>query len=196
MHEHQTPYTAAEPALSHETDQAQNPAIYVASLTDYTNGRLHGTWIDATRDPAAIQEEIAALLTSSSEANAEEYAIHDYSGFGSFQVGEYESLDVIHKIACGITKYGQAFTAYAELVGTGEASDDGFIDAYRGSYATFRDFADEFKESAGWDEEIDRFGERTGLAPFIAFDYDTFESTLRSDWHVADDHDGVHIFSL
>ena len=37
------------------------PRIYVASLSDYNAGHLHGRWIDADQDPDAIREEIAAM---------------------------------------------------------------------------------------------------------------------------------------
>lgn len=46
-----------------------SPRIYVASLSDYNAGRLHGVWIDATLDPDAIEEQIRAMLFESAHPN-------------------------------------------------------------------------------------------------------------------------------
>ena len=62
------------------------PRIYVACLAAYNNGELHGAWIDADQDADAIREEIAVILTTSPEPNAEEWAIHDYEGFGDHKL--------------------------------------------------------------------------------------------------------------
>ena len=48
------------------TPEARNeiegrPRIYVASLSDYNNGILHGRWIEAVDDPEAMQDEIDAM---------------------------------------------------------------------------------------------------------------------------------------
>jgi len=79
--------------------------IYVADLAAYNNGKLHGVWIDATQDLDDIQEQINAMLAESPEGFAEEYAIHDYEGFGGYSVGEYEGIHSLHKIACFIEEY-------------------------------------------------------------------------------------------
>lgn len=188
-----------QPSIGYEYAPRPQPSIYVASLSDYNDGRLHGAWIDATLDPADIHDAIAAMLADSRDPDAEEYAIHDYSDFGGFSggfsVGEFEDIDTVNKIACGIAEHGEAFSAYVDLVGTDEANASGFADCYHGTYATFRQFADGFIESMGWDSEIERFGEQTGLAPFLAFDYDTFETTIRSEWSVMEGRDGVHVFA-
>jgi antirestriction protein len=43
--------------------------IYVASLADYNNGRLHGVWIDATQGADAIEEQTRAMLRQSKYPN-------------------------------------------------------------------------------------------------------------------------------
>jgi antirestriction protein len=58
--------------------------IYVADLTAYNNGKLHGVWINARGDINDIWEQIKAMLATSPEGFAEEYAIHDYEGFGAY----------------------------------------------------------------------------------------------------------------
>ncbi len=58
--------------------------IYVADLAAYNNGKLHGVWINACDDLEVIQKQINEMLESSPERFAEEYAIHDYEGFGGY----------------------------------------------------------------------------------------------------------------
>ena len=45
-----------QPTPEHQAPQIE-PKIYVASLSDYNNGHLHGRWINAAQEAAAIQEE-------------------------------------------------------------------------------------------------------------------------------------------
>ena len=71
--------------------------IYVASLSDYTAGRLVGAWISVeTYDDAdSIGTAIAAVLAKSKEPIAEEWAFLDYEGPLSPLLGEYTGLDEI-----------------------------------------------------------------------------------------------------
>lgn len=183
------------PSTYETTRRQPTPQIYVASLSDYNNSYLHGVWIDATDEPDNIRAAIAAMLRSSRDPAAEEYAIHDYSDFGGFAVSEYEDIETVHKIACGIAEHGEAFSAYVELVGTEDACGSGFLDTYCGTFDSVRDFADHFRDDMGWDRELDRLRARSGMGRFIVFDYDAFEDTIRSEWHVCQGHDGVHVFS-
>ncbi|MEV8022472.1 antirestriction protein ArdA [Streptomyces sp. NPDC086554] len=79
--------------------------IYAACLAAYNNGILHGEWIDATQDPDSINHEIQLMLERSPIKGAEEYAIHDYDGFGGISLGEYESLDDLHLIALALDDF-------------------------------------------------------------------------------------------
>jgi len=65
-----------------ESAQKVRPRIYVASLSDYNAGRLHGGWFDADREPEKLEKEIGFMLACSPELIAEEWAIHDHEGFG------------------------------------------------------------------------------------------------------------------
>jgi len=62
------------------------------SGTVYNNGKLHGRWIDATQGESAIRDEIQEMLSESPEPNAEEWAIHDYEGFGQIRLSESEDI--------------------------------------------------------------------------------------------------------
>lgn len=116
--------------------------IYVASLSDYNAGTLHGKWIDVT-DADTMREEIAAMLAESPTAKtegseAEEWAVHDYEGFGPLKLSETEDLDELADIAEAVEEHDGAFLAWA-------ANDDGNRDA--------RSFQEEF--SGEWDSLAD-----------------------------------------
>ena len=70
------------------------PKIYVADLAAYNSGFLHGCWIDANQDLDDIQEQIQNMLRKSPEENAEEYAIHDYEGFGKISISDMFNLHI------------------------------------------------------------------------------------------------------
>ena len=87
----------------------QRPRIYVASLSDYNAGTLHGRWIFADRDADAIRAEIAEMLAESTEPDAEEYAIHDYDNFGGLRLGEFEDLERVTTVAGLLIQHGPLF---------------------------------------------------------------------------------------
>lgn len=133
--------------------QTESARIYVACLAAYNNGHLHGAWIDATQDVDVIHEEIQAMLAASPIPNAEEWAIHDYEGFG-VHLSEYEDLDRVHELACAIEEHGEAFALYADLVGLDYADPDSFQDAYHGEWHSEQDFAYDWWEQAGYLSQI------------------------------------------
>ncbi|WP_370422467.1 antirestriction protein ArdA [Streptomyces sp. QH1-20] len=79
--------------------------IYAACLAAYNHDIHHGEWIDATQDPESIHHEIQLMLESSPIPGAEEFAIHDYDGFGGIQLGEYESIEDLHLIALALDDF-------------------------------------------------------------------------------------------
>ncbi|GAA4104817.1 antirestriction protein ArdA [Streptomyces hundungensis] len=86
--------------------------IYAACLAAYNNGILHGEWIDATQDPDSIGHEIQLMLERSPIPGAEEFAIHDYDGFGGLDLGEYESLADLHAIALALDDFPTVVVAH------------------------------------------------------------------------------------
>lgn len=93
------------------------PRVYVACLASYNAGTLHGKWIDAASIDA-LQEGIRDVLRTSHEVGAEEWAIHDYDGFGqlSTSLGEYPNVShvaTLGEVLCGLDE-GQrgAFEAW------------------------------------------------------------------------------------
>jgi antirestriction protein len=182
------------------------PRIYVASLSDYNAGTLHGEWIDADQEPDAIYSEIRAMLVGSEEANAEEFAVHDYEDFGSVRIGEYESIPRIAKIASGIAEHGAAFSHWAEHcqqefghnagpTGESEWSEalDRFAEVYQGVWESEVAYAESVLTDWGLPEMLDG-ALPEGLRPYIDVDYKAFAAELFTELLAARDEDGVHVF--
>jgi antirestriction protein len=164
-HEQERKHERAPGAASHEALARDGPRIYVASLSDYNNGILHGRWVEAIDDTDAMHAEVAAMLQSSPTARrygevAEEWAIHDYEGFGELRLAEYDSLTHIAKIATGITRHGLAFTAWADHVNSDEELLDQFEERYQGEWESVVAYAEDLldqldaervvSEAPGW----------------------------------------------
>jgi antirestriction protein len=144
----------AETDTAHEQPPRPQPQIYVASLADYNNGRLHGEWLDAARDPADIHADITAMLARSREPDAEEFAIHDYDQFGTCRIHEYDAIELVSRIANGIREHGFAFGAWAEVQEGAVEHLDEFEDAYLGHYASVEAYAEQIAEDLGYNTAI------------------------------------------
>lgn len=118
-------------------------SIYVASLSDYNAGILHGRWISCRQDADTIRKEIEAMLAASPCATryneaAEEWAIHDFDFMG-LDLSESEDLDLLAELAEALDEHGEPLAAYLDHLGTRDAS--GFEDAYCGTYDSEQDYA-------------------------------------------------------
>jgi antirestriction protein len=60
---------------------------------------LHGKWIDANQDADSLYAEIKKILIASPIPRAEEWAIHDYEGFGDVRIHEYADLENVSNLA-------------------------------------------------------------------------------------------------
>lgn len=134
------------------------PRIYVASLSDYNAGRLHGEWVDATQDPEDILADIQEMLRASPSNRrrgvqvavprpkqvAEEWAIHDFENFAGLQLNEHESLADISRAAQFIEEYGDRAGPVIEHVGGLsylDEAEDLLDDKYMGSYEDLEEWA-------------------------------------------------------
>lgn len=144
-----------------------SPRIYVASLSDYNSGVLHGAWIDAAQDVDTIREEIAAMLRESKHPNtiddegrqtAEEWAIHDYEGFGTWKLSEHESLDALSVYASAVAELdeddAEAFGAWygnesRAAYDDAESLLEDFREVYRGKFDSLADYAEQLAEDTG-----------------------------------------------
>lgn len=154
---------------AHELDPADRPRIYVASLSDYNNGRLHGVWLEATSEPSELHEQITAMLATSTEPGAEEYAIHDYENFGPAQIHEFDSIDLVTRLARGIAEHGFAFAAWADVHEGDEAQWDTFSEAYLGHFDSITDYADQLIDDLGYTERLEALVP-DHLIPYVAID--------------------------
>lgn len=142
------------------------PRIYVASLSDYNAGRLHGEWINANQEPHGIHTDIRLMLAASPmnqmrssdgewEGRPEEWAIHDYDGFGSLGLGEYESVEKVSRIAAGIVEHGPAFSDFVSYIGIDD--DEGiekFEERYLGTWDSLEAWAEEVLDDMGVNAEV------------------------------------------
>jgi antirestriction protein len=104
-----------------------SPRIYVASLTDYNNGLLHGEWVDAAQPAYAIQSEVEAMLAASPTAKrygetAEEWAIHDYDEFDGIELSEWDSFERVSALASLLQDKPAAVVSH--FVGEGHELED------------------------------------------------------------------------
>ena len=190
---------------------ACGPQVYVACLASYNAGVLHGAWIPATDEDEMRDAIAAMLRQSpypnvtvpcpdfilyqdrgtcptcggvgahGKVRSAEEYAIHDYDGFGELagQLGEYPSLETVAMHARMIDTHGNAWFAYCDWQDTAYQSEDDFEERYQGCHYSPEDFARQYVEdtAAG---ELER-------APFISqyIDYQAIARDLQfgGDYH-------------
>jgi antirestriction protein len=122
-------------AVEQDDDQPQ-PQVYVVSLADYTRGQHYGVWLDATLDTDELHDAIQFMLRNSYVPGAEEWAIHDHSGFHGLDVSEYEGVDTISRLAKGIEEHGEPFARWAGYLGTNDMDEveRTFQDHYLGRF--------------------------------------------------------------
>jgi len=161
--------------------------IYVADLAAYNAGKLHGIWIDATLEVDEIYKQIREMLAASPEPIAEEFAIHDFEGFGSYRLSEWAGIEYAHDIACFIEEYpdfGDELLNYlTDLEEAKKLAEEG----YAGRYETVEKFAEELTA------EITDVPER--LAYYIDYEAMGRDMELSGDIFTINPNAGeVHIF--
>jgi antirestriction protein len=154
----------------HEQQQDLAPAqIWVGSLSDYNNGVLHGVWIDAARDPEAIEADIQTTLagspwTARTGEPAEEWGIFDTDSFGDCRIDQHEDLDWVSAVARGIAAHGPAFAAWADVMEDPDRLAD-FEKAYLGEYDSLEAYAEQLIDDLGYNELLDRLP--PNLRPYV-----------------------------
>lgn len=157
------------------------PQIYVACLSAYNNGYLHGAWIDCDKTAEELKEAIREMLSQSPVSQTEPcegWAIHDYEGFFSYRVDEYERLETLSEIGALITNNDDAeiiLKLMRHLDYDIEDSIDYFENNYQGKYDSDVDFAESFLEDTGDLNEIPEH-----LRCY--FDYEYYARDLMNDY--------------
>jgi hypothetical protein len=174
------------------------PRIYVADLAAYNAGILHGTWIDLDASHANVGDLDTAIETMLAEgarrhgaetcsAVHEEFAIHDYEGFGPVPVGEYDSLDGVLAHVARMGEDPAPYFAFIDAVGVHEAAE---FDQHiaRGPYEEDVDWAWEYLEEqigndlSGW---LQTKGLPEDLAACVKFDAADFVFSARCNYGLA-----------
>jgi antirestriction protein len=169
----------------------------VASLADYVAGRLHGVWLEADQDPGELRDQVAAMLGRSPEAVAEEWAIHDYEGFGPVRLSEHESLERVAALAWGIAEHGSAYAHWAAICGGEEAeSGTAFEERYLGYWRSVEDYAEHLLADLGYEELLER-AVPDGLRPYVSFDYVGYARDLQLGGEItlSEGDGGVYLFT-
>lgn len=188
------------PAEARETIW-DRPRIYVASLTDYNAGVLHGDWISAEVGAEIIEETIQQMLEESPTAErygdvAEEWAIHDYSGFGPVRIGEHESLERVCLLAEGIVTHGEVFAAWiADREGDELPSPETFEDHFLGEWGSEAEWGESLLDDLGIDlDNLPNVPE--GLRPYVQVDVEGWVRDMRlgGEITVVESKAGVYVF--
>ena len=123
------------------------PRIYVACLAAYNSGYLHGAWIDAAQEPWSIYDDVKVMLAASPIAGAEEWAIHDYDGFGCVRIEEYAGFGHVSALASFITEHGEIGAALLDYYsGDLEEAKEAITDRYMGEHSSLADYVQELTE--------------------------------------------------
>ncbi len=197
----------SDPEQQHDTQQEREPdtvehapkptpRIYVASLADYNEGRLVGRWLDADAEPDELAAGIQDMLSRSPTRHAEEWAIHDYEGFGPLHLNEYEDLATVSQIAQGIASRGAAFAAWAALTDTTDRDELArFDDAYLGHWDSLEAYAAGLLDDLGLQNAIDE-AIPDHFQAYVRVDVAGFARDLEYSGEIAvgQGDDGVYLF--
>jgi antirestriction protein len=131
--------------------------------------------------------------------DAEEFAIHDYEGFGPLQLDEYESLETVAVVAKGVARHGAAFAHWVMLVGTREPADLGrFEEQYEGHHESLAAYADQLLEDLYGLDELDTLQGTLpqALRPYIRLDIEAFALDLLhgGDIMTSEGDGGIYVF--
>lgn len=162
--------------------------IYVADLAAYNNGVLHGVWIEDLLDIDEINQQVVDMLSKSPVKHAEEYAIHDYEGFGELEIGEFVSLNRINQIAIFLNEYpncGDVVLTYCN--GDIDEANRLLEDGYQGIYDSIEDYAQEICEEC--------YSIPDPLKYYIDWNRFARDMLLNGDIHVVEKQSKLLIFS-
>jgi|HubBroStandDraft_6_1064221.scaffolds.fasta_scaffold08601_8 antirestriction protein len=183
-------------AAGSERDPREGPRVYVASLSDFNSGLLHGAWLSAGVEEDELQKAIGSMLASSPSPGAEEFAIFDYEGFGPLRIDEYTPLSSLSAIACGIAEHGVAYAHWVASGGSSERTDLlGFEDAYLGHWESLTSYAENFLDDLGALQQIEKVAHGY-LQPYVRLDIEGFarDLELAGDIWTSPGDGGVYVF--
>jgi len=163
--------------------------IYVACLAAYNQGILHGAWIDAATDAWTIWDGIAAMLARSPVADAEEFAIHDYEGFGPVRIEEYAGIEQVAETAKFLVEHGDVGAeVLAYFGGDLDEARGAMADRYLGCFASLADHMQETMEGAIEIPQALRF--------YVDWEAMARDAEMSGDlFTIETGHENVHVFA-
>jgi len=165
------------PSYERECTDNETPKIYVACLSAYNAGYLHGLWIDGTQQPEDIEDDIKWMLSWSPVADTEpcdEWAIHDYECWQGIQLSEYEDIETVSELAQLLEEHGKAYAVYYQHYGNNYATEEDFKDRYLGEYEDEEDFVYQMWESSGIIQQLEKLNISTFYIDWKAISRDWF----------------------
>lgn len=118
------------------------PRIYVACLAAYNNGCLHGAWINANQEVESLYAEVKNMLSISPMPRAEEWAIHDYEGFGEGVLSEYTGLEKVAELAEFLAEHGELGSeTLSHFCGDIDSARQALEEHYHGEFDSEEEFA-------------------------------------------------------
>jgi antirestriction protein len=153
------------------------PSIYVADLAAYNSAILFGKWIPLEgKDSDEVYEEINAMLAEGTKLYSEkhtlngpheEFAIHDYEGFGTIKVGEYDSIsdlvDHVERMDDDPDKYFAYIDAHGEHYAENYDPDEVY-----GPFDREEDYAWEMLDMIIGDKTLSAYLESKGIPESLA----------------------------
>ena len=124
----------------------ESPRIYVACLAAYNSGKLHGRWIDATQDIDQIWSELRQMLAASPVPDAEEWAAHDFEGFGSLHLSEHEGIERVHELALFIEEHEEIGIGLLEYYCGDLENANRALENYMGCFKSLSDYAEQLTD--------------------------------------------------
>lgn len=168
------------------------PRVWIACLSAYNNGYLHGKWVDCTLGYDNLEEEIQSILKSSPEPG-DEWAIHDYQNFYGIDINEWHDLAHLCELATALDESGngEMFASVYNHLGTKdiESVKEFIDDNYTGTYKDLEDYAYELCEECG---EIDSIPKH--LQGYIDYPAMGRDMEYNGDIFTIDCANGIHVF--
>ena len=154
---------------------AQAPARASTSPASSTTTRdgctaLGSTPLRTQRSWKAPSKEMLGGLTL---PGAEEWAIHDYEGFGPLHLHEYEDFETVARVAAGIVEHGRSVCRLCRRSSISTADRlNGFEDSYMGEWESGAAFAEEMLDDMGLLEHDHESSSRRTFSPYVKIDYE------------------------
>jgi antirestriction protein len=177
-------YEAAARAEGWEWDEG-GPHFYRPSGTLAPHDYEHipdGDWEELC-DVRDIDTTATAIPT------AEEWAIHDYEGFEGVKLSEHEDIDTVAALAEAVEEHGEAFAVWWNNENRDDVDTRAFEDAYRGTYRTLGDYAEQLADDMGMFD-----GVNDTIKSYFDFERWAADMEMGGDIWTAAGGDGVYVF--